>query len=179
MVPEAILKNDLRDKALLHLDALWQTSLWFAANDHDAEDVIMSTYVEASKLWDEPVSEEASKTQMFRILMKMLFGKARLNFRAHLPESFENMSNSSLSGKISEFETIPKDVIIRAIKNLPVEIRLVMVLSIFEKFSYQNIAEIIGVHKRSVRLSIYQGYMLLRRDLINSFAAGYDKIVVE
>ncbi len=178
MTYETIGKNELQDEALLNLDAIWQTALWFANSDHEAEDLVMNTYVKASTFWVDTISKDGCKAQLFKVLMKLLFGKTRLNFRAHSSVSFENMHDSIPPDKVSEFETIPRDVIIGAIKGLPVEIRLVMVLSIFEKFSYQKIAEILGVHKKAVRLNIYQGYMLLRRDIIDSFAAGNNKMAV-
>jgi RNA polymerase sigma factor (sigma-70 family) len=175
---EMIVNNKSRDEALLHLDSLWQTTLWFADNDHDAEDLVMNTYVEASKIWDSPISKEARRTQMFIVLMKILFGKTRLNFRLHLSDNLENKSDSLASDRFLELEIIPKDVIIGAIKRLPIEIRLVMVLSIFEKFSYREIAEIIGVHKKTVRLNIYQGYLRLRSDIISSFAVSASKLAI-
>jgi RNA polymerase sigma factor (sigma-70 family) len=178
MLRETIVNNRTRDEALLHLDALWQTTLWFVDNDHDAEEVVINAYLKASKIWDSPISKEARKTQMFMILMKTLFVKTRLNFREHLSDYFENKSDSFLSDELLEVEMIPKEEIIEAIKRLPVEIRLVMILSIFEKFSYQEIAEIIGVHKKAVRLNVYQGYLRLRRDLINSLAVSGSKLAI-
>jgi RNA polymerase sigma factor (sigma-70 family) len=179
MLRETMVNNKTRDEALLHLDALWQTAFWFLDNVHDAEELIMSTYIEASKYWNDTFSNEVCKTQMFKNLIRILFGKTRLNFRLHLTDNLENKSDPFASDKFLELEIISKDVIIEAIKRLPVEIRLVMVLSIFEKFSYQEIAEIIGVHKKTVRLNVYQGYLRLRRDIINSFTVNSSKLAIE
>ena len=178
MDQELIGNNDLRDEALQHLDALWQTAHWFTENERDAETLVINTYLEASKFWGNSIFVKACKTQMFKVLLKILFGKNKLNFRLQAPDNIENMFESFPSDKILELKAISGDIVTKAIRGLPIEIRLIMVLSIFEKFSYQEIAEIIGSHKKTVRNNIYHGYMLLRQDIVNSYSVGDSKIAI-
>ncbi|HBZ00671.1 MAG TPA: hypothetical protein DEO84_05030 [candidate division Zixibacteria bacterium] len=178
MDQELIGNNDLRDEALQHLDSLWQTAHWFTDNERDAETLVINTYLEASKVWDNSIFMKACKTQMFRVLMKILFGKIKLNFRLQLPDNIENMFESFPSDKFFEFKAISGDIVTKAIRRLPIEIRLIMVLSIFEKFSYQEIAEIIGSHRKTVRNNIYHGYMLLRQEIVNSLVVGESKLTI-
>jgi hypothetical protein len=178
MDQEMIGNNNIRDEALQHLDSLWQTAYWFTDNERDAETLVINTYLEASKFWDNSIFMKACKTQMFKVLLKILFGKIKLNFRLQLPDNIENLYESFPSDKILELKAISRDIVTKAIRGLPIEIRLIMILSIFEQFSYQEIAVIIGSHKKTVRNNIYHGYMLLRQDIVNSFAVGESKLAI-
>jgi hypothetical protein len=178
MDQEMIGNSNIRDEALQHLDALWQTAHWFTDNERDAETLVINTYLEASKFWGNSIFMKACKTQMFRVLIKILFKRIKLNFRLQSPDNIEIMFASFPSDKFLEFKTISGDIVTKAIRNLPLEIRLIMVLSLFEKFSYQEISEIIGSHKKTVRNNIYHGYMLLRQDIVNSFVVGESKLTI-
>jgi RNA polymerase sigma-70 factor, ECF subfamily len=172
MAQETIRKNDFRDEAILHLDALWHTALWFANDEHDAENMVTAAYVEASRNWNGFLSETNCKAWMFQVLIKILFRNNRSNYRTHLSENSDDFYEPFPPDNIPDIKTIPGDVVNDAIRNLPSEIRLVIVLSNIEKFTYREIGDIIGVRRSIVRLTMYRGYVLIQRDLFKYVATG-------
>jgi RNA polymerase sigma factor (sigma-70 family) len=164
--------SDFGKAALTQIDSLWRTALWFTNNEHEAETLIISTYVEASSCWEGLFFKPESKTWMFKILIKKLATKKTPNFRAQFPDYFENINESLSSDYITKLKIIPADMMNSAIRRLPVENRLVIVLSIYEKFTYSEIAGILGIHRTNVSLKIHQGYVLIQKELIMQIAAS-------
>ena len=155
--------SDFGKAALMHIDSLWQTALWFTNNEFDAENLLISVYVEASACWAALLFNNECKTWLFKILIKKLFESNRSYHRAQFLGNFENEYETIPPESIDTLEVIPADMMGDAIRNLPLVNRLVIVLSIYGKFTYPEIADIIGVHRKVVRSKIHQGYVLTQR----------------
>jgi DNA-directed RNA polymerase specialized sigma24 family protein len=165
-------KKGFGDETLLRLDAIYHTALWFNENGRDTQDLVLDTYNEASRIQAGSFSKTDCKILMFKILMKNLFRDVGLNFREHLPDNFEDKLQSFPSVDISGIKKIPAHVVAEVIKNLPLEIQLVIILSNLKIFTYAEIAEIFDIHRETVRLKISQGFRLIRRDLFNYVASA-------
>jgi RNA polymerase sigma-70 factor, ECF subfamily len=172
MAQETASKNDFRDEALLHLDALWQTALWFAENEQNAENIVTAAYSEAYRQADGYDSESNTKITLFKVLAKILFRNILPDFSREIPDNFENLLGPFSSNSIPAIKAIPGEAVNGAIRSLPKEIRMIMVLSNFEKFTYMEIADILGIHRTKVALQICQGYMLVQKELFSFFAAS-------
>jgi RNA polymerase sigma-70 factor, ECF subfamily len=157
-------------ETLPYLQPLWQTAIYLTLNEQDAENLVEDTYIEAFKAWDESILQTGSKIKVFKILIKILAKNIKMNFRTQIGLTNEQETFSSES--ISVLNVIPSNVIKEAIEKLPLEIRLVIILSNLERFSYSEIAEIIGIHRKIVRIKIYQGCRLIQQELIKYLAAG-------
>jgi RNA polymerase sigma-70 factor (ECF subfamily) len=59
------------------------------------------------------------------------------------------------------------DDVKNAIRNLPDDFRLIVVLSLLEGFSYQEIAEITGFPLNAVRSRLHRGRRLLQKRLFD------------
>ena len=68
------------------------------------------------------------------------------------------------------FSAISKEDVKKAIGNLPDDFRLIVVLSLLEGFSYQEIADIAGIHLETVRSKLHQGRRLMQRELLGQVA---------
>jgi RNA polymerase sigma-70 factor, ECF subfamily len=157
--------GDFGKAALTHMDSLWQTALWFTKNDHEAENLIISVYVEASACWEGLLVKDDCKIWMFKILVKKLLESIHLNYRAQFSGYIDHPRDVPLENSINALELIPPKLINNAIKSLPAENRLVIVLSIYGKFTYSQIAEIIGVHRIIISSKIQQGYFLMHKEI--------------
>jgi DNA-directed RNA polymerase specialized sigma24 family protein len=149
-----IRKKDFGDEALLYLDAVYHTALWLNENGRDTQDLVLDTYNEASRIQAGSISKEDCKIQIFKILMKELLGDVELNFSEHLPDNNEDNLELLPSADISVIRKIPAHVVTEVIKNLPLEIQLVIILSNLKIFTYAEIAEIFDIPREDVRLKI-------------------------
>ncbi len=166
-------ESSFKEKALPHLDAMWNTALWFAENDIGAESLVEDAYLEAYRKWDDSVTVAGAKTWMFKFLVRLVLERSRMISRKSFPQNLDNVLMSLLPDETLQINNIPKEVIADAIKNLPVAIRLMMVLSIFEKFTYSQISESTGIQKDIVSAKIYQGYTLIRKTIFNYCTAQH------
>ncbi len=176
MTPEK--KKSLSRTAISYLDDLWQTAFWLTASTPGAEKLVEDTYLEADRNWDDSVTEENCRVRMFRTLVRVYSESNKLDFLAHLSLSGDISYKPFSSEKIQHIHAVPKDIITAAINRLPVENRLAIVLSLFEKFTYPEIAEILGIERKTVCFKIYQGYMLIHNDVFQYVTAD-DSIAAE
>jgi len=140
---------NLWDEALKRLNALWQIALWFAKNQREAESLIWAAYIEASRFRDQTTSRLNIRLQMFKALAGVLARDFRPNDHSPLITDFDNLFEPHQFDSISAISSIPPIVINSAIRSLPAEIRLVIVLASFEKLSYLEIAEIVGNDRKT------------------------------
>jgi RNA polymerase sigma factor (sigma-70 family) len=166
-------RSKFEQETLPYLDDLWQTALWLAATERDAERLVEDSYIEASRLWDASVSGEGCRIMLFKVLLRIFLQDSKLGLMLPIPPVSADDYRPIPSEKISIIRKIPGEVISDMIRSLPVGNRMVFVLSIFERFSYREIAEIIGISAKSVGQKIYQAYTLIHRELNDYFA--YDK----
>ena len=179
MAQTTVWKNEFGEEALLYLDAVYHTALWLNENGRDTQDLVLDTYNEASRIQAGSPSKADCKIRIFKILMKELFGDARLSFRERLTDNLEDRYDSSPPVDISRIENIPCHIVAEAIKDLPIENRLVIILSNLQIFTYAEIAEIFDIHREDVRLKIYHGYNQIRRDLFDYVASTNIRLPVK
>jgi RNA polymerase sigma-70 factor, ECF subfamily len=160
-------ESSFKEKTLPHLDALWNTALWFAENDLGAEKLVEDAYVEAYRKWDDSVALTSSRTWMFKFLVRLILERSKMASRISIPSGFDDALKYILPNDTVLIKAIPKEIVAETIKNLPIAIRLMIVLSIFEKFTYSQIAESTGIKKDIVSAKIYQGYALIRKEIFN------------
>lgn len=163
MIQEA--QKRLKEEALKHLDALWQTALWLTKDEAKAEKVVEDAYIEASKTWDGATAPADGKFQIFKIMIGIFEKENKIDFDESVSEEIENAYEPFPTDRISAILNLPKDVIARSIQSIPLVNRLVITLSIFQEFTYQQIAEVIGASRKAVALKIYEGYLLIHHEL--------------
>jgi RNA polymerase sigma-70 factor (ECF subfamily) len=167
----AITGKRFEQETLPYLDDLWQTALWLTTNEGDAERLVENCFLEASRLWDETACQENCRFWMFGVLMRVFLKDNKPLF---LPQTSRLASvdyDPFPADKISLINEIPGEVITEVIRSLPTGNRLIIVLSIFEKFSYRQIAELVGMPVKNVCRKIYQAYSIIHKELIGYFAA--------
>jgi RNA polymerase sigma-70 factor, ECF subfamily len=165
MIQEMAKKEQFRRDAMPHLDAIWQTVTWLTEHEQDAEKLTEEVFNEAYNNWDDSISSGARKPWMFKVLIKILLKSAALNFKTPIPDDTNDAYELFPSNKIDALRAIPGDIITKAIRQLPMENRLTLVLSIFQRFNYAEIANIIGVPKKGISLAIYRSYVQVQEEL--------------
>ncbi|HBZ01391.1 MAG TPA: hypothetical protein DEO84_08755 [candidate division Zixibacteria bacterium] len=154
-------------EAIPYLDLIWQVAVWMAPDEQLAEKLVEDTFLDAYRSWNGGSSEEDRKMTLLKILIGILRGNGNLKYRSNIDQ---NISKEELfsSNQSPALKSISKESIAAAIRNLPLENRLLIVLSAFMQFKYSEIADITGNTYDTVSLYIYQGYSHIRREILKS-----------
>lgn len=135
------------------LGALFRTALRMTRNREDAEDLVQETVTKAFAAFDRFEEGTNFRAWIFRILTNTFINNYyRVRDRQKLP-SLDEMEEESFFQPIAEgispeealLNTLTKDDILKAIEDLPVEFRTVVVLVLVEGFSYKEAAEILDI----------------------------------
>lgn len=169
-------------EAFPHLDALSRTSFWLTGDEPEADGLVCETFAAAYRIWDITVSTNDSKTWLFKILVRLFSGSFRNHLhRSGLFESQDGDKTFPTYGRVLSAEALDDlrqrllnkemdGIVRRAITRLPVDVRIVVILSLLEEFSYRQIADIVGIGLGDVRSRLYQSRLLLHGDLYEQAA---------
>ncbi|MDR4507909.1 MAG: sigma-70 family RNA polymerase sigma factor [Candidatus Brocadiaceae bacterium] len=167
----------MKQKNLLkHLDALYRSALYLVKNENNADDLVQETCVKALKFLREGNEVVHEKAWLFKILMNTFNNQYRKDKRDHTLafdsiESFhesikEEASYTTLATQDDEKmnELLSSDVK-KALEEIPEDFRMVILLSIVEGFSYQEVSEIVKCPIGTVMSRIYRGRRMLKERL--------------
>jgi RNA polymerase sigma-70 factor (ECF subfamily) len=165
-------------KAMLHLDHLYRVAYHLGQHTDQAQDLVQETYVRALTRYEQFVPGTHMKAWLTKILHHLFFDNYREAKRwvsaeggpgekhdesdyweklpAENPGPESNVLRAELSHKISD-----------AVRKLPEEFRLPIVLVDMGDFSYAEAAEILECPVGTVRSRLFRGRQLLRAKLNN------------
>ncbi|MFQ5712711.1 MAG: sigma-70 family RNA polymerase sigma factor [Candidatus Scalinduaceae bacterium] len=176
-----------KDSLLIHIDALYRSALYLVKNESNADDLVQETYLRAFKFVSEDRGISNEKAWLFKILMNTFINKYRKDKREPSLVDFDSIE--SFYGSIEEeaqmspftedeagIDKFLDDDIKKALEELPVDFRTVILLSTVEGFSYKEISEMIGCPIGTVMSRIYRGRRMLKERL-TSYAKkhGYER----
>ena len=161
-----------------HTDALLRTAVRMTRNPSDAEDLVQETYLKAYRFFDRFERGTNIRAWLFKIMTNLFINSYR--DRAKRPEetSFDEMEDFSLYSKMAAdaqkdgtnpekelFDKLYGDEVQKALDRLPEEFKMVVLLNFVEGFSYQEIAEILGIELGTVKSRLHRGRKLLQKAL--------------
>ena len=174
--------NDRRGRfekeALIHIDSLYNLSLYLTKNPDDAKDLVQETYYRAYKFFHQFQEGTSIKAWLFKILKNTFINLYRKKVRepeiidyekvepfialmkddnfniAHLEE--DNILNKFLS-----------DDVVSALNQLPDDFKMVVLLSDFEELPYKEIADIMECPVGTVRSRLSRARKMLQKILLN------------
>jgi RNA polymerase sigma-70 factor (ECF subfamily) len=170
-------KRSFIAQALPELEHLYCLALYMLDNESEAQDLVQESLATAYQSWSKDPGVRDRRVGLFRIMVKALSNK----YRPSPNQSFALRSTDEIvrflpssrlvnqrlldhSVKIP-LSGISQDEVKNAIRNLPDDFRLIVVLSLLEDFSYREIAEIACLNVETVRCRLYQGRKLMQREL--------------
>lgn len=183
--PTSRQQQALREECLKHLDVLYGAALRMTRNRQDAEDLVQETYLKAIRNLHRYRDDGSCKAWLFRILTNTFIDRYRSSQRAPRPVEFEDEAASSaqdqldqetragetieaLSDDHSVHEFLSKfmvDEVKSAIDGLPDIFRDAIVLRDIQGFSYQEVADALGIPIGTVMSRLYRGRRLLQDSL--------------
>ena len=173
------MRSSYEAQALPQLGDLYRTALYVSDNEVEAQDIVMKSYLGAFREWVKYQDSSKVRLWLFRNMTSMLGSKYRLSpDLAVAVDGSERLDEYSTPYRMDDdlpyeksdqlrFSTISRDDITSAIANLANDYRLMVVLSLLEGFSYQEIAEITGFPLNAVRSRLHRGRRLLQKRLFD------------
>jgi RNA polymerase sigma-70 factor, ECF subfamily len=177
MKQNTVKRQEFEAQAMPHLQHLYRTAAYVLDNESDAQHLVKASIVRAYRSWHKCQSIADCRLWLFKIMANVLIHKysqtpglsVEINNDvivdrnpAHV-RSVNRLSNNN-TGHVP-LSAISEADVTRAIRDLPGDCKLIIVLSLLEGFSYQQIADIVGVTYDTVRTRLHQGRRLMRKEL--------------
>jgi len=138
---------DLFEKMLLpHLGAAYNLARWLTHNAHDAEDVVQESYLKALRSFHTFRVEADGRAWLLKVVRNTFYTWLQRNrdhrLSTNLADESQYADGASLDPEAVLIKAASLESVHKALKDLPLEYREVLVLREFEGFSYKQIAEI-------------------------------------
>lgn len=168
---------------LEHLDPLYSAALRLTKNERDAEDLVQDTFLRAYRFFDKFERGTNIKAWLFKILTNTFINRYRRKVKERTVvegAERETVHERFISRRATEYAANPEqyffdrllsDDVLKAIDELPIDFRMVVILADLQEFSYNEIAEIVGCPVGTVMSRLYRGRKLLQKKL-KDFARG-------
>src|SRR3989304_9980191 len=162
--------KEFEQHSMPHADALLRPAARMTRNPSDAEDLVQETYLKAYRFFDRFERGTNIRAWLFKIMTNLFINSYRN--RAKRPEetSFDDAEEFFLYNKLASeaqkdgtnpekelFDKLYPDEVQRALDRLPEEFRMVGQLNFVEGFSFQEIAEILGIELGTVKSPLHRG----------------------
>jgi RNA polymerase sigma-70 factor, ECF subfamily len=162
--------GEFQELALPLFDQLYNFAHWLTQNREEAEDLVQETYTKALRGFSSFQLGTNFRAWMYRIL-RNTFLTSRTGLRATLTVSLDlEEDGADLAVESETPETIlmsrsNSQLVQRAIANLPLHIREIILLYEVEEMSYQEIAETLSIPIGTVMSRLSRARKTLRNGL--------------
>lgn len=174
-VPLTADQETLLEKELLpHADLLFRFAYKLSGDSELANDLVQETYLKACRYIANYEAGSNAKAWLYRILKNNFINEYRRKKRTPQQIDIDKAISSEtrpeptlvMHGSADSFtKNLMSDEVSKAIQNLPVDYRLVVVLCDIEDFSYEEIAQIVDIPVGTVRSRLHRGRNILREQL--------------
>jgi RNA polymerase sigma-70 factor (ECF subfamily) len=162
-------------KVLPHLDAAYNLARWLAGNDQDAQDVAQEASLRAFKYFGGFRGDNA-RTWLLSIVRNAFYTWLRKNRppekTVEIDDETLDIEDLSASVAASNVQFADADAVRRAIAELPLEFREIVILREMEGFSYKEIAELAELPMGTVMSRLARARKLLQKSLAAAFNPG-------
>ena len=133
---------------LPHLDAAYNLARWLTRSNHDAEDIVQEAYMRAFRFIDGFRGGD-SRSWLLAIVRNTCYTWLRQNrtheFTTAFDEEVHSLDSDSHNPETMLLQSVDNQLLRRALEELPVESREVLILHELEGLSYKEIAVIAGI----------------------------------
>jgi RNA polymerase sigma-70 factor (ECF subfamily) len=141
--------ESFEETVLPHLNAAFNLARWLTRNQHDAEDVVQESYLRALKSFQTFQLGRDGRAWLLKIVRNTCYTWLRKNRPHEIAEHFEEGDQDAPVAR-SNPETLlvakmNSQLVHKALEQLSIEQRELLILRELEGFSYKEIAEIIAV----------------------------------
>ena len=174
-----------RDQALERLmdeegGRMYGLGMKLCGSSEEAEDLVQETFLQAFRKWDQFEGRSAPSSWLYTIAARICQRRNRL--RSGEPTKVQSLSELLPSGQPMVAE-IPSSVesqldeqlrrearerVALALANLPIHLRLPLLLKDITELSLSQIADILGLKEATVKTRVHRARLALRKELADS-----------
>jgi len=173
-------KDTIFEKEFLpHADALYTFAFHLTYKEEDAHDLVQDTFLKAYRFIDSYIAGTNAKAWLFKILKNTFINEYRRKSkepnRVDIDDvaAYQDVDDASSVGNLDLREEVVQgligDEVTKAVNELPVDFRTVILLCDVEGFSYEEIAKIVDIPVGTVRSRLHRARNLLK-DLLRNYA---------
>ena len=160
---------------LPHLDAAHNLARWLAGNDHDAQDVAQEACLRAFKFFGSFRGENA-RAWLLTIVRNTFYNWLKKNRPVEIAGELDDealaVEDVSVNAEALNLRLADAGAVRRAISELPVEFREMIVLREMEGLSYKEIADLSDVPMGTVMSRLARARKQLQKRLAGEFQTG-------
>lgn len=163
------------DGELPYREQLFKTALRLVRNREDAEDLVQETYLKAFRHWDSFAEGTNLKAWLFKILKNTFINLYRRRKNQPPQADFAELEETLEAHILDEPAPSPEEEllaacwdheVLAALKGLPHNYKVVVLLADIEGYSYKEIAEILAIPLGTVMSRLYRGRKALEKALL-------------
>jgi RNA polymerase sigma-70 factor, ECF subfamily len=169
--------GEFEELAMPLFDQLYNVAHWLTQNREESEDLVQETYIKALRGFSSFQLGTNFRAWMYRILRNtFLTSRTGLRATSTVPLDLEE-DGADLAVESETPETIlmsrsNSQLVQRAIENLPLHYREIILLCEVEEMSYQEIAETLSIPMGTVMSRLSRARKALRGGLQQQFVRG-------
>ena len=152
-----------------HMDAAYNLARWLTGSDPDAQDLVQEAFLRAFKFFG-GFRGGNSRAWLLRIVRNAFYDLVKRNRREEDVTPFDEELHGTVEPKSAPdallLEKADRELLHKAIAELPVEFREILVLRELEGFSYKEIADVAAVPLGTVMSRLARAREHLRNLLV-------------
>ena len=161
-----------------HLDAAYNLARWLTRNEHDAEDVAQDAVLRAFKFFG-GFHGGNSRSWLLSIVRNTAYTWLQKNRKPEMATVFSeeehDVEDLAANPEMLLLRKADHEEIMRAVEQLAVEFREVIILRELEGMSYQEIADLVDVPIGTVMSRLARARKQLRQSLVHPLQPGVPK----
>ncbi len=160
---------------LPHADALYNFAFHLTYNEDDANDLVQETFLKSYRFIDSYQQGTNAKAWLFKILKNAFINDYRRKSKQPSKVDYDEIVSyhdtdddghvEYLDLRQELFQGMLGDEITRALNELPVDFKTIILLCDIEEFSYEEIAKIIDIPIGTVRSRLHRARNILKEKL--------------
>jgi len=160
---------------LPHADALYNFAFHLTYNEDDANDLVQETFLKAYRFIESYQQGTNAKAWLFKILKNAFINDYRRKSKQPSKVDYDEVASyhdtdddghvEYLDLRQELFQGMLGDEITRALNELPVDFKTIILLCDIEEFSYEEIAKIIDIPIGTVRSRLHRARNILKEKL--------------
>ncbi len=156
-----------------HMAAAYNLARWLTRNEHDAEDVVQEAYLRAYRFFDAYRGDDC-RAWLLTIVRNTCYTWLQQNRRAStvLDEAMPELDSTRSNPETLLLQSVDAELLRRALEELPLEFREVIVLREFEGLSYKEISAIVCVPLGTVMSRLARARDRLQQALSGRISKG-------